>query len=118
MNGAELRGSLISTLRHLLDYKENIELQITEAKKIIVKTLERTEKEGMHPISIEKDALWFNYLLNSVKDVERDIALALEALSQLGVSIPASIVSRYELNRNIEKNQGTFSLDFSVSREK
>ena len=118
MNGAELRGSLISTLRHLLDSKENIELQITEAKRIIVKSFEQTEEMGMHPISIEKDALWFNYLLESLRKVELDISLALDALSQLGVSIPVIIASRYNLNRNNEKNQGDVSLDFSVSREK
>ena len=116
MKRADLRDSLISTMRHLLDYKENIELQITEAKNIIIKTFERSENEGMQPISIEKDALWFNYLVDSLNQVDVDIALAKNALSQLGVSLPVSSGSNAQFNRHI-KNQGAESLDFSVSRE-
>ena len=118
MKRADLRDSLISTMRHLLDYKENIELQLAEAKKIILISLEKNEKEEMRPVSLEKDALWFNYLVDSLNKVEVDIALASNALSQLGVSLPNVVSgSHAELNRNIRKNQGSVSLDFSVSRE-
>jgi hypothetical protein len=118
MKRADLRDSLISTMRHLLDYKENIELQLAEAKKIILISLEKNEKEEMRPVSLEKDALWFNYLVDSLNKVEVDIALATNALSQLGVSLPNVVSgSHAELNRNIRKNQGSVSLDFSVSRE-
>ena len=117
MNGAELRESLISTVRHLLDYKENIELQLAEAKKILIHSFEQSERESLKPISIESDALWFNYLLESLEKANSDIALALKALSQLGVSLPKSLVSSLQFNRH-EKNQGDFALDFSVSREK
>ena len=116
MNGADLRESLISTMRHLLDYRENIELQLAEAQKIIMITLEQNN-EGMRPISLEKDALWFNYLVDSLNRVDVDIALASNALSQLGVSLPKSLGSSTKLNRNFRKNQGSDSLDFSVSRE-
>lgn len=117
MNGAELRKSLISTIRHLLDSKENIELQLAEAKKVIMLSFEKSERESMKPISIESDALWFNYLLESLKKVKQDIALAIDALSQLGVSIPDYILSTIKLNRNAQ-SQGDYSLDFSVSKEK
>ena len=117
MNGAELRKSLISTMRHLLDYKENIELQLAEAKRILIHSFEQTERESLEPISIDNDALWFNYLLNSLNKVNSDIALASNALSQLGVSLPESLASHSQQNRN-SKNQGNDSLDFSVSREK
>lgn len=118
MKRADLRDSLISTMRHLLDYKENIELQLAEAKKIILISLEKNEKEEMRPVSLEKDALWFNYLVDSLNKVEVDIALATNALSQLGVSLPNVVSgSHAELNRNTRKNQGSVSLDFSVSRE-
>ena len=117
MKRADLRDSLISTMRHLLDYKENIELQLAEAKKIILVSLEKNGNEGMRPLSLEKDALWFNYLVDSLNKVEVDIALASNALSQLGVSLPGVSGSHAEFNRNISKNQGSDSLDFSVSRE-
>ena len=118
MNGAELRKSLISTMRHLLDYKENIELQLAEAKKIIIHSFEQSERDSLKPISIESDALWFNYLLNSLEKVNEDITLASNALSQLGVSVPASLLaSNSGQNRN-SQNQGNGSLDFSVSQEK
>lgn len=117
MKRADLRDSLISTMRHLLDYKENIELQLAEAKKIILVSLEKNEKEEMRPLSLEKDALWFNYLVDSLNKVEVDIALASNALSQLGVLLPGVSGSHAELNRNVRKNQGSESLDFSVSRE-
>ena len=117
MKRADLRDSLISTMRYLLDYKENIELQLAKAQEIIIISVEQNKKEGMRPISLEKDALWFNYLIESYNQVDRDIALAKNALSQLGVSLPEVSGSSAELNRNIIKNQGSESLDFSVSRE-
>lgn len=117
MNGAELKRSLISTIKHLLDYKENIELQLENAKSIIIHAFEQSERESMKPISIESDALWFNYLLKSLEKVNLDISLAIDALSQLGVSIPKSILSTVNLIRN-SKNQGDYTLDFSMSREK
>ncbi|MBR3885859.1 MAG: hypothetical protein IKJ33_05340 [Clostridia bacterium] len=116
MKRADLRDSLISTMRHLLDYKENIELQLAEAKKIILISLKQNENEEMRPLSLEKDALWFNYLVDSLNQVDVDIALAKNALSQLGVSLPVSSGSNPQFNRHI-KNQGSESLDFSVSRE-
>lgn len=116
MKRADLRDSLISTMRHLLDYKENIELQLAEAKKIILISLKQNENEEMRPLSLEKDALWFNYLVDSLNQVDVDIALAKNALSQLGVSLPVSSGSNSQFNRHI-KNQGSESLDFSVSRE-
>ena len=115
MNGADLRESLISTMRHLLDYEENLKLQMAEAKKVIIFSLE--QRKEMQPISIEKDALWFNYLVDSFNKVKLDIVLVSKALSQLGVSLPNFFGSNNELNRNIEKNQGINSLDFSVSKE-
>ncbi len=118
MNGSDLRESLISTMRHLLDYKENIETQLAEAKKILMLSIEQSERESLKPITIEKDALWFNYLVESLNQVEEDISLALNALSQLGVSVPSHIASKFKLNRNFKKNQGAFSLDFSVSQER
>ena len=117
MKRADLRDSLISTMRYLLDYKENVELQLAEAKKIILVTLEKNEKEELRPISLDRDALWFNYLVESLNKVEIDIALASSALSQLGVSLPGASGSNAELNRNTRKNQGNDALDFSVSRE-
>ncbi len=117
MNGAELRESLISTVRHLLDYKENIELQLSKAKNILIHSFEQSERESLKPISIESDALWFNYLLNSLEKAKADISLALKALSQLGVSLPSSLLASLKFDRT-EKNQGISSLDFSVSREK
>ena len=118
MNGTELRKSLVSTMRHLLDYKENIELQLAEAKKILIHSFEQSEREQLKPISIESDALWFNYLLNSLDKVNSDIALASNALSQLGVSVPASLLAATSSQNRNSKNQGNDALDFSVSREK
>ena len=116
MNGADLRESLISTMRHLLDYEENLKLQMAEAKKVIIFSLE--QRKEMQPISIEKDALWFNYLVESLNKVRLDIVLVSKALSQLGVSLPNFMDSKNEFNRKYEKNQGINALDFSVSRER
>ena len=74
MNGADLRGSLIATLRYLLDYKDNIELQLAEAKNIIMLSVEQGERDELSPISIDNDAVWFNYLVESRRQVENDIA--------------------------------------------
>ena len=118
MNGTDLRQSLISTMRHLLDYKESILLQIEKARDVILISIKESENKEMRPISLENDALWFNYLVESYNQVESDIALATKALSQLGVSLPGLSGSNNELNRNHEKNQGAESLDFSVSKER
>ena len=117
MNGADLRESLISTMLQLLDYEENIKLQLAEAKNVIMISLEQRKGRELQPISIEKDALWFNYLVDSLNRVKTDIVLVSKALSQLGVSLPNFLVSNEQLNRNYEKNQGINTLDFSVSRE-
>ena len=116
MNGADLRESLISTMLHLLDYEENIKQQMAEAKKVIIVSLE--QRKDMQPISIEKDAIWFNYLVESLNGVKLDILLVSKALSQLGVSLPNFFGSNDEFNSEHEKNQGIDSLDFSVSRER
>ena len=118
MNGADLRGSLIATLRYLLDYKDNIELQLAEAKSIIMLSVEQGERDKLSPISIDNDAVWFNYLVESRRQVENDIALAENALSQLGVSVPTLMGSTAGFTMETTQNQGDYALDFSVSREK
>lgn len=110
MSEVDLRKSMICTLRNLLESKKNIELQIEEAKGVIVRAL-KTE-DGLKPISIESDTLWFNYLSKIYTQVEHDIALAKSALVQLGVSKLS-----LESFENLAKNQGDSALDFSVSKE-
>ena len=59
MKRADLRDSLISTMRHLLDYKENIELQLAEAKKIILISLEKNEAVSIPKTKTLSNPLFF-----------------------------------------------------------
>lgn len=116
MNGADLRGSLLKTLHCLLEEHNNIELQLVKAKKVIIFSMENNES-NMQPISLEKDAVWYNYLLQSLHQVKKDISLALSALAQVGVSYSQILSLCGEISNINGENQGLVDLDFSIDRE-
>ena len=66
----------------------------------------------MSPISIEKDAIWLNYLLGLLGQVKSDIELVKAALSQLGVSNLDQLLSNLAY-LNTSESQGISALDFS-----
>ena len=117
MSGADLRESLVATLRCLLVSKGNIELQLEEAKDKISNAMNQTDREGMAPISIGEDTVWYEYLSSIFNKVKNDIDLVRSALSQLGVSNLEFLVSNFETNKN-NYGQEDSSLDLFVSRER
>ena len=119
MSGADLRESLVATLRCLLVSKGNIELQLEEAKDKISNAMNQTDREGMAPISIGEDTVWYEYLSTIFNKVKNDIDLVRSALSQLGVSNLEFLVSEIESEQNKNESQGEESnLDFFASRER
>lgn len=115
MSEADLRGELVATLRYLLVSKGNIEFQLEEAKKKISNAMNQTDKDGMAPISIGKDTVWYEYLMGIFNKVKNDIELVRNALSQLGVSNLEFLVSNFEMNRD-NYGQEESALDLFVSR--
>ena len=118
MSEAELKESLITTLRYLLKSKGDIELQVVRAKEIIKLSCEQSDAGEMSPISIEEDAVWLKYLLGLLGQVKSDVAGVKKALLQLGVSNLELLVSNLENMNSISKSQGDYSLDFSSCIEK
>ncbi len=119
MSKADLRGSLVATLRYLLVSKGNIELQLEEARDKISSAMNQTDKEGMAPISIGEDTVWYEYLSSTFNKVKNDIDLVRSALSQLGVSNLEFLVSEIETEKKMNESQGEESnLDFFASRER
>lgn len=115
MSEVELRTSLIATLHDLLKSKDDIELQVSKAKEVIKLSCEQSSEDNLSPISIEKDAVWLNYLHGLLSQVKNDIQLVMAALSQLGVSNLEHLVSNLK-NLYASKSQGDSTLDFSSSR--
>ena len=118
MSEVELRKSLFATLHYLLKSKEDIELQIDDAKRVINLSCERSIEEGMLPISIENDAVWFKYLLGLLEQVKSDIGLVSQALSQLGVSGFSHLSSSDSQLYKSNLSQGDNTLDFSFKNER
>lgn len=118
MSGVDLKLSLIATLRDLLNSKEDIENQLVDAKNVLKLSFEENASGSMRPISIEKDAVWLNYLIELLNQVNSDISLVENALSQLGVSSQDSFASELNNYKLFNESQGFNALDFSVEREK
>lgn len=117
MSGVDLRESLVDTLCYLLESKQNIELQLKEAEKVVKFSFEQKDNEKLRPISVEEDAVWLNYLISLLNQTKADIALVEKALSQLGVSSLELLLSNAEKNTN-KKGQGIEALDLSASKER
>lgn len=118
MSGVDLRSSLISTLRDLLNSKDDIEKQLVEAKNILKRSFEENANGKMCPISIEKDAVWLNYLIELLNETNKNISLVENALSQLDSSNKENLVSELKTINRFRESQGPNTLDFSVEREK
>lgn len=118
MSGIDLRKSLVDTLCYLLESKHNIELQLKEAENVVRLSLQHADSDELHPISIEKDAVWLNYLIELLNQTKADIALAEQALSQLGVSNLELLVSNARKNANKEGQGKDETLDLFVSKER
>ena len=118
MNGKELQNKLLTTLCGLLDNRETLKSQVSQAQKVIETSFEKSKQDNIQPISIEQDAVWYKYLLRSLQQVEEDITLVAKALKELGVSILDGVGSYYRQFKDyFRKNQGYFALDFSVVEE-
>lgn len=118
MSGVDLRSSLISTLRDLLNSKDDIEKQLVDAKNILKRSFEENADGNMSPISIEKDAVWLNYLIELLNETNNNISLVKNALSQLDSSKKENFVSELNMVNNFRESQGPSTLDFSVERER
>lgn len=118
MSGADLKLSLVATLRDLLNSKDNIENQLNEAKNVLKRSFEENAGGDLCPISIEKDAVWHNYLIELLKETNNNISLVENALSQLSSSDREDFVSELKTVNNFRKSQELSALDFSVEREK
>ena len=119
MNGKELQNKLLTTLCGLLDNRETLKGQLTQAQNLIEVSFEKSKQDNIQPMSIEQDAVWYKYLLRSLQQAEQDIALVLKALRELGVSVLDGVGSYYRQFKDyFRKNQGYFALDFSVVEEK
>lgn len=117
MSGVDLRMSLVDTLCYLLESKQKLEFQLKEAENVVKLSFEEKDNESMRPISIEEDAVWFNYLNSLLNQTKADIVLVEEALSQLGVSNLELLVSSTVKNNANKKGQGSESLDLFASKE-
>lgn len=118
MSGVDLKLSLVATLRDLLNSKDNIENQLNEAKNVLKRSFEENAEGNMSPISIEKDAVWLNYLIELLKETNNNISLVENALSQLDSSGKENFVSELNMVNNFRESQGSNTLDFSVERER
>lgn len=117
MNKSLLIQSLVDTLFGLIESKNNIELQLKEAENVVRLSLQHKDSDELRPISIEKDAVWLNYLISLLNQTKADIALAEQALLQLGVSNLELVLSNAKKNTN-KKGQGKDeTLDLSASKE-